>query len=95
MNREKLEKEYKRLGNELPKRYLHKSFQNHCYWRIALDNSVGDQWNKKISSPAYKNLTNEQLQKTVDFLRQYNKDEKTLEKHNKQSLIYRGKINAF
>ncbi len=95
MNREELEQEYKKLGNELPKLYPYKSFQNHCYWRIALDNSVGGQWNKQISSPAYKNLTDEQLQKTLELLRLYNKDEKTLEKHNKQSLFCRGKINAF
>ncbi len=94
MNREKLEKDYKNLGNELPTFYPNKSFQNHCYWRIALDNTVGAQWNKKISSPAYKNLTDEQLQKTLEFLRLYIRDEKTLEQHNRQSLIYRGKINA-
>lgn len=84
----------KNLGNELPRYYPNKSFQNHCYWRIALDNAVGAQWNEKISSPAYKNITDEQLQKTLGFLRLYIKDEMTLEKNNRQSLIYRGKINA-
>jgi len=94
MNRREMEREYKSLGNELPQYHPNKSFQNHCYWRIALDNAVGEQWNKKISSPAYKKITDEQLLKTNQFLRLYIKDRKLLEKHNEQSLIYRGKSSA-
>ena len=92
MNRSELEQEYKRLGNQLPEIYPNKNFKNHCYWRISLDNTVGAQWNTKISSPAYKNLTDEQLQNTVDLMQSYIKDENQLEKDNQQSLIYRNKI---
>ncbi|ARN78494.1 acetyltransferase [Nonlabens spongiae] len=94
MNRKELEQEYINLGNVLSTYYPNKSFQNHCYWRIALDNTLHEQWNKQISSPAYKNLTDEQLVNTIDLLRLYIKDEELLEKHNRLSLIYRGKISV-
>jgi len=92
MDRSELERAYEDLGNQLSKVYPDKNFQNHCYWRISLDNIVGAKWNKKISSPAYKNLTDEQLIKVVRLLHSYIKDEEQLEKDNYQSLIYRRKI---
>ncbi|AZQ43155.1 acetyltransferase [Nonlabens ponticola] len=92
MERDGLHKRYFELGNELPDIYPSKSFQNHCYWRIALDQVISDKWNHKLDSPAYKNLSDEQLQQVIELLEHYKDDEVLLEKHNKQSLRYRGKV---
>ena len=92
MNRSGLEKEYLELGNELPTIYPSLNFKNHCYWRIALDNAVGDQWNKKLVSPAYKNLSNEQLQQAVELMQSFQQDAYLLQEKNKLSLQYRGKL---
>ncbi len=86
-----LQEEYIKLGNELPNHYHELNFKNHCYWRIALDQVVGAKWNTVIPSPAYKNLSEEQLQKVVENLYLYIRDKKELMEHNKESLRYRRK----
>lgn len=92
MNRQHLEQAYFELGNKLPTLYPGLSFRNHCYWRIALDITMGDQWNNKLESPAYKNLSSDQLSHVVNLLQSYQSDVKKLQQHNLESLTYRGKL---
>lgn len=84
--------QYFDLGNELPKKYSHLNFDNHCYWRIALDNTLQAKWKDKIPAPAYRNLTEEQFDFVLHLLKSYQIDEQLLLEHNRISLGYRGKI---
>jgi hypothetical protein len=86
-----LQEEYIKLGNALPKYHHDLNFKNHCYWRIALDRVVGAKWNTIIPAPAYKNLSEDQLQKVVENLYLYTTDRNELLAHNKESLAYRTK----
>ena len=79
------------LGNQLPKIHQHLNFENHCYWRIALDNTLNAKWKDVVSSPAYKNISEEQLNHVIHLLESYKEDEQLLLEHNKISLTYRGK----
>ena len=83
--------QYFDLGNELPRKHQHLNFDNHCYWRIALDNTLKAKWKDKIPSPAYRNLTEEQLDFVLHLLKSYKNDEQLLMEHNKISLSFRGK----
>ncbi len=89
MDREILERRYFELGNQLLKIYPQLSFENHCYWRIALDAIIGNKWNTQIGSPAYKNLSSSQLEKVVAKLNLYKEDKNTLLQDNLKSLEYR------
>jgi hypothetical protein len=91
VDRALLEKKYFKLGNELPTNYPKKRFDNHCYWRIALDNTLGDKWDRLIDRPAYKNLSHEQLQQVISLLESYKTKEDLLVEHNEKSLQWRGK----
>ena len=82
---------YFSLGNELAELHKHLNFENHCYWRIALDNTLSAKWKDVISAPAYKHLTEEQFQQVIQLLKSYKEDEELLLKHNKISLELRGK----
>lgn len=86
------QQQYFALGNELPRIYPHLNFDNHCYWRIALDNTLQGKWKDKIPSPAYKHLTEEQLDYVIYLLKSYKNDEQLLQEHNQNSLRYRGKF---
>jgi hypothetical protein len=86
-----LEKRYFALGNELPKIHTDLKFQNHCYWRIALDCVTGDRWNNRLEAPAYKNLETIQLLKVIECLESYKTDRNQLLVDNKKSLGYRKK----
>jgi hypothetical protein len=83
--------EYFNLGAALPLHYPNLNFDNHCYWRIALDNTLQAKWKDKIPAPAYKNITEEQLDFVIHLLKSYQNDEQLLLDHNKISLGYRGK----
>ena len=39
---------------------------DHCFMRIVLDHAVGQRWTDVVRSPAYKNLTDDQLRRAVD-----------------------------
>ena len=79
------------LGNQLPEIYKHLNFSNHCYWRIALDNTLLAKWKDVVPSPAYKNISEEQLNQVVQLLKSYMIDEQLLVQHNIISLGFRGK----
>lgn len=83
---------YFSLGNELAQLYKQLDFQNHCYWRIALDNTLSAKWKDVIPAPAYKNLTEEQFNHVIGLLKKYKEDKELLLKHNRRSLEMRGKM---
>ena len=89
VDRQELENLYFDLAQKLEFRYHEFSFQNHCYWRIALDNAMQGRWDFQISRPAYKHLSIEQLKRTVSFLQSYLIDRELLLEHNQKSLDYR------
>jgi hypothetical protein len=80
---------YQSLPEQLAEQYKNLNLENHCYLRIALDNSFQTQWNKVLKSPAYKHLNNNQLEEVNSLLKQYQKDKNLLLKHNKKSLSWR------
>ena len=80
---------YQGLPEKLASHYINLNFDNHCYLRIALDNTLGVKWDTKISRPAYRNLTMEQLNSVIHLLRRYFYDEALLLQHNTRSLEYR------
>ena len=82
--------EYKRLGDEL--RNHHKPpmrFFNHCFWRIANDYVVGQQWDRVIRSPFIEHASNETLAKSVSTLNSMF-NEQVLKDLNQISLRLRG-----
>lgn len=88
-----LQEEYLDLGRKLAQAYPQKSFQNHCYWRIALDNTLGGRWDELRRRPAYRHLSPSELQQAVRLLQAYLEDETLLLRHNNNSLRWRGKVS--
>ncbi|MEM6687631.1 MAG: acetyltransferase, partial [Bacteroidota bacterium] len=66
-------------------------FENHCYLRIALDNTLQTKWDTVIKKPAYKHLTAAQLKQVVQLLESYDGNELLLKRDNTISLNYRKK----
>ncbi|MGB3182403.1 MAG: hypothetical protein WBB45_13515 [Cyclobacteriaceae bacterium] len=85
------EDQYFRLARQLEKRYPDSSFRDHCYWRIALDNTLQAKWDTVIKRPAYKHLDGQQMKQVISLLQAYEADEELLKKHNRKSLQYRKK----
>lgn len=83
------QKAYLGLPELLAEQYADLNFDNHCYLRIALDNTIGAKWDTKIPRPAYKHLSIKQLDKVLNLLRQYQMDKTVLLIHNQISLDYR------
>lgn len=84
---------YLGLPEKLAEQYSELNFDNHCYLRIALDNTLGARWDTKITKPAYRNLTVAGLDEVSSLLQRYIADKPLLLKHNKISLAYRKKEN--
>jgi len=82
---------YQNLPEKLPKIYPELNFDNHCYLRIALDNTFSAKWDIKINRPAYKNLNDNQLEEVLKLLQQYQTKKDLLLEHNQNSLIWRRK----
>jgi O-6-methylguanine DNA methyltransferase len=66
---------------------------DHCFARIILDAAVGRDapWMAKIKSPAYKNMSTEQLEASIDLGRRILTGEADLVALNNQSLALRAK----
>jgi hypothetical protein len=84
-----LEKEYFQVAKKLERQYRHLQFEDHCYWRIALDNTLKAKWDDIIERPAYKNLPDSLFETVIKRLHSYLKDEELLLMHNEKSLAYR------
>lgn len=80
---------YQSLPENLVEQYKDLNFENHCYLRIALDNTFQKKWNKVLKSPAYKHLNNSQLEQVILLLKSYQTDKALLLEHNKKSLAWR------
>lgn len=82
--------EIKRLSNLLDVQYSNElNFRNHCYLRIAYDNTTQDKWDNKVAKPFVKYATNLQLQNTVKLLNIYLSDKLILLSDNDKSLNFR------
>lgn len=82
---------YQNLPEKLAKQYANLRFDNHCYLRIALDNTFKAKWDTVIKRPAYKNLSGEQKNKVLSLLQKYQSDQELLLIHNQNSLRWRKK----
>jgi len=66
---------------------------DHCFARIILDNVVGIDrpWTQVLKSPAYKNMTEDQLKAAIDVGEKIMKGEVNLVELDEKSLMFRGK----
>ena len=81
-----------RLSNLLDKQFAKElNFRNHCYLRIAYDNSVNNKWDKVVEKPFIKNAKSAQLKNALLLLNNYVSDKQLLLDHNKLSLNFRKK----
>ena len=84
--------EIKRLSNALEKQFeTQLNFKNHCYLRIAYDNTANNKWDNVIAKPFIKNANEAQLKNAVFLLNKYTSDKELLLKHNVVSLAFRKK----
>ena len=91
-----LGKEIKRLSNTLEKQFeTQLNFKNHCYLRIAYDNTANNKWDNVIAKPFIKNANEMQLKNAVFLLNKYTSDKELLLKHNLKSLGFRKNKSYF
>lgn len=66
---------------------------DHCFARIILDNAVGKDrpWNQVLKSPAYKNMSREQLDSAIALGEKLSRGEEDLVALDERSLSLRGK----
>ena len=84
--------EIKRLSNILEKQFeIQLNFKNHCYLRIAYDNTANNKWDNVIEKPFIKNANETQLNKALLLMNKYTSDKELLLKHNLISLAFRKK----
>jgi hypothetical protein len=89
-NRASIKNEIIRLSNLLDKQFAAElNFRNHCYLRIAYDNSVKNKWDNLIAKPFIKNAKEAQLKKALELLNHYVLDKQLLLEHNNISLKFR------
>lgn len=65
---------------------------NHCFARIILDNLCGCEWYQVIDKPAYKNMTDPQLEAAIALGNTFLADPKACTAANQKSLQYRNKF---
>ena len=88
-----LRKEIIRLSNQLDEQFAKElEFRNHCYLRIAYDNTVKNKWDIIVNRPFTKNATEEQLKNALLLLNKYVTDKQLLFSHNDLSLGFREKF---
>ncbi|MEM9326688.1 MAG: hypothetical protein AAGA85_13575, partial [Bacteroidota bacterium] len=80
---------YFSLAKKLESVYPKLQFRDHCFWRIALDNTLKGKWDEVIDRPAYKHLSKQQLEQVVHWMERYEKDERLLQLHNTRSISFR------
>ncbi|MGB3605958.1 MAG: acetyltransferase [Psychroserpens sp.] len=83
---------YQHLPEKLAETYPNLRFDNHCYLRIALDNTFQAKWDTVIDRPAYKTINPEQKATVLKLLNSYLVDRALLMSHNRLSLTWRNKI---
>lgn len=91
-NRASIKNEIIRLSNLLDLKFATElNFKNHCYLRIAYDNTANNKWDNVISKPFIKNANEAQLNNALFLLNKYTSDKELLLKHNLVSLAFRKK----
>ena len=80
---------YQGLPEQLAIHYKELPFDDHCYLRMALDNTFSAQWDTKIPKPAYKNLNQPHKKQVLQFLNHSKKDHALILHHLLKSLKYR------
>ena len=92
-NRISINNEIIRLSNFLDAHYASElNFRNHCYLRIAYDNTINNKWDNVVAKPFIKNASEDQLNSVVGLLKNYTINKDLLIKHNLLSLAFRQKI---
>ena len=92
-NKVLMQNEIIRLSNLLDEQYSKElNFRNHCYLRIAYDNSVSNKWDNVIPKPFVKHANDEQLKNVLMLLNSYVSNKQLLLKHNILSLQFRKKL---
>ena len=92
-NKISIKNEIIRLSNLLDAQYAAElNFRNHCYLRIAYDNTVNNKWDNVVAKPFIKNASADQLNSVVELLNNYAINKDLLTKHNLLSLTFRQKI---
>jgi hypothetical protein len=95
-----LQKQYLDLINhQLPLKAQQTSMPvrfNHCFARIVLDNLFNDCWYNHLSRqrPAYQQLNETQLKGAITIARAMLRQPKNVERLNKKSLRWRGKLRC-
>ena len=84
-------KAYQNLPEKLAEQYSDLNFENHCYLRIALDNTFEGKWDTFLKRPAYKNLSDSEKSIVRQLLKSYESNKSLLLEHNKNSLKWRKK----
>ena len=91
-NRISIINEIIRLSNFLDAHYASElNFRNHCYLRIAYDNTVNNKWDNVVAKPFIKKASEDQLNSVVELLKNYTINKDLLTKHNLLSLAFRQK----
>ena len=86
--------EIKKLSNQLDTQYNPElNFRNHCYLRIAYDNTVNNKWDIVVKKTFTKYASENQLETALNFLKLYLSDKKKLLNDNEKSLAFRKKEN--
>lgn len=67
---------------------------NHCFVRIILDSICGCEWFRVIEKPAYKHMTNAQLEQAITLGKKFLADPKACSAANQASLQFRGKLRS-
>lgn len=89
-DKKELINQIKSLSNYLDGLYESKTnFRNHCYLRIAYDNTCGGKWDLLVNKPFVDNATPVQLTTAVEYLNRYKNDFEVLVSDNKKSLNFR------
>ena len=65
--------------------------RDHCFLQVILDNIVGCAWYEVIPSPAYKNLTDEQVSAALCLAKQIATESVSLHTLNQRSKQWRSK----
>ena len=92
-NKNDLISEIIKLSNLLDTQYNQElNLRNHCYLRIAYDNTVNNKWDIIIKRPFTKYASEHQLQTALDLMKLYKIDKNKLLDDNGISLAFRKKV---
>lgn len=83
------------VNNQLPQTAKNGRYPvrlNHCFARIILDNICGCEWYQVIEKPAYKHMSEDQLQQAISLGEAFLNNPETCFAANEKSLRYRGKL---